>query len=276
LPVRWERLQPLLNRPLDQAEISRLDLAVASVHRAGLYAVLDLHNYGYYYKSRLGSAALPTQALSDIWKRLANHFRQEQSIAFGLMNEPYDIPAEDWLNAANAAVAAIRSAGAKQLILVSGTAYSGAHSWTETLPVGNNGRIMLGLRDPGNNFAFEIHQYLDSDFSGRSPSCENGALALKAIEMMTQWLANNRKRGFLGEIGASSKEECTAALSAILQRIDSDRSSWIGWTAWAAGERWPAEYPFNLQPGAGRSPVLGLLAQAAKATNAQACAGPSQ
>jgi endoglucanase len=276
LPVRWERLQPQLNRPLDQAEMGRLDMVVASIRSAGLWAVLDLHNYGYYNKSRLGSAAVPGPTLADLWRRLANHFRREPFIAFDLMNEPYDLPARDWLDAANAAVAAIRSVGATQLILVSGTAYSGAHSWSEDLPVGNNGRTMLGLRDPRNNFAYEVHQYLDADFSGRSPACENGPSALKAIEAMTEWLANNGKRGFLGEVGASSQTECIAALSAILQQINNDRENWIGWTAWAAGERWPSDYPFNLQPGSGHSPVRDQLALDATATGAGSCEGPLQ
>lgn len=274
LPVRWERLQPQLNKPLDQDELSRLDSTLASIRGAGLHTVLDLHNFGYYNKARLGSDAVPVRAFSDLWRRLARHLEGESSVAFGLMNEPYDLPVQAWLEAANAAIAAVRSVGARQLILVSGTAYSGAHSWTEDLPVGNNGRTMLGVRDPGNNFAYEVHQYLDSDFSGRAPSCENGASALKAIENMSRWLATNRKQAFLGEIGASSRPECVAALSTILQHINENGRDWIGWTVWAAGDRWPSDYPFNVQLGDSQSPVLASLMQSAKTAAAPSCGAP--
>jgi endoglucanase len=273
LPVRWERLQPELNKPLDQAELNRLDSTLGSIRDAGLHTILDLHNFGYYGAARLGSAAVPSRAFSDLWRRLATHLRRESSVTFGLMNEPYDLPAQAWLAAANDAIAAIRSAGARQLILVSGTAYSGAHSWTEDLPVGNNGLTMLGVRDPGGNFAYEVHQYLDADFSGRAPECDNGASALKAVENMSRWLSANRKRAFLGEIGASGRPECVAALSAILQHINEAGRSWIGWTVWAAGDRWPSDYPFKLQLEESPSPVLTSLAR--NAATATSCGSSS-
>ena len=271
LPIRWERLQPQLNKPLDRDELNRLDSTLATIRGAGLHTVLDLHNFGYYNKARLGSAAVPTQALSDLWRRLAIHLKADSSVAFGLMNEPYDLPASTWLEAANAAITAIRSTGARQLILVSGTAYSGAHSWTEDLPVGNNGRTMLGVHDPDNHFVYDVHQYLDGDFSGRAPGCEKGSAALEAIEHMSQWLASNRKQAFLGEIGASSRPECLAALSSILQHVNENGKEWIGWTVWAAGDRWPPDYPFNIQLGAGNSPVLAALTLSAKSVAAPSC-----
>lgn len=274
LPVRWERLQPQLNKPLDKDELIRLDATLASIRGAGLHTVLDLHNFGYYNRARLGSNAVPVRAFSDLWKRLAIHLGGEDSVAFGLMNEPYDLTAQAWLDAANAAIAAVRSVGARQLILVSGTAYSGAHSWTEELPVGNNGRTMLGVRDPDNNFAYEVHQYLDADFSGRAPSCENGASALAAVENMTRWLATNRKQAFLGEIGASSRPECVAALSTILRHINENGRDWIGWTVWAAGDRWPSDYFFNIQPANNKSPVLASLTHSAKAIAGSSCGSP--
>lgn len=261
LPVRWERLQPRLSMPLDRDELARLDTTIAAARAAGLVTILDLHNYAYFNKARIGSDTVPTSAFADVWHRLANHFRRERSIAFGLMNEPYDLPADAWLAAANAAIAGIRAARADQLILVSGTAYSGAHSWTSDLPVGNNGTTMLGVSDPANNYAFELHQYLDGDYSGRSPGCENGSAALAAIERVNAWLTAHDRRGFLGEIGASSRPECVAALEKILDTVNTDRRHWLGWTVWAAGERWPSDYPFNVQPAQPTPSVLAMLAR---------------
>ena len=48
------------------------------------------------------------------------------------MNEPHDQSASAWLGSANAAIAAIRNAGAMQEILVPGSYWDGAGSWTTT------------------------------------------------------------------------------------------------------------------------------------------------
>ncbi len=46
-------------------------------------------------------------------------------VIFGLMNEPHDLPTENWLTAANVAIAAIRATGATNLITVPGNAFTG-------------------------------------------------------------------------------------------------------------------------------------------------------
>jgi len=270
LPVRWERLQSRLNTPLERDELARLDATVATARAAGLTTILDLHNYAYFNKARIGSDAVPVKGFADLWNRLAKHFRGERSVAFGLMNEPYDLPATAWLDATNAAIAGIRAARADQLILVSGTAYSGAHSWTADLAVGNNGVTMLGVRDSANNYAFEVHQYLDADYSGRSASCERAPEALAGIQRVNAWLAANGRRGFIGEIGASDRPECVAALATILDFVNSNPKQWLGWTVWAAGERWPQAYPFNVQPAQPNPPVLAMLAGKVDAANCKA------
>ncbi|MFS9599546.1 cellulase family glycosylhydrolase, partial [Klebsiella variicola] len=76
----------------------------------------------------------------------------------------YDVAATQWLSAANAAISAIRQARADNLILVPGTNWTGAHSWLSDDPERANGAVMLGIEDTANNYAYEVHQYLDSDF----------------------------------------------------------------------------------------------------------------
>ena len=63
----------------------------------------------------------------------------------------------------NGAIAAIRKAGASNLILVPGNGWTGASSWTQNWYGTTNATAMLNIKDPGNNFAFEAHQYLDAD-----------------------------------------------------------------------------------------------------------------
>ncbi|MBZ9936164.1 glycoside hydrolase family 5 protein [Mesorhizobium sp. BR1-1-16] len=248
LPFRWERLQPKLGKPFDPAELAALDETVADATKAGLTVILDPHNYAYYNEQRIGSDAVPTASFASFWARLSAHDRSEPKVVFSLMNEPYDIHAEDWLVAVNLAIAAIRKAGAANLILVPGTAYTGAHSWTKDLPVGNNSKVMAGVADPLNRYAYDFHQYLDADFSGRNAECSGADEALAGIDRVTAWLKANGKRGFLGEFAAADDAACLAAMTKLVTAVDSAKAEWIGWTYWAAGEWWPPDYMFNAQP----------------------------
>jgi endoglucanase len=87
-------------------------------------------------------------------------------VIFGLMNEPHSMATELWLNNANAAIAAIRSTGAENLVLVPGNAWTGAHSWNSNWYGTPNSTVMLNITDSLNNYAYEVHQYLDSNSSG--------------------------------------------------------------------------------------------------------------
>ncbi len=265
LPFRWERLQPRLSEALDPAELARLDEAATAGAAAGLTVILDLHNFGHYAGKMIGSPDVPVEAFVDVWRRMAMHFRDQPRLVFSLMNEPFDMQARDVAAASGKAIAAIREAGAHQLVLVSGTAYSGAHSWESDLPVGNNAREMLAVQDPLDRFAFDLHQYLDADFSGRAAECSKAAEAVAAIDHVGAWLASHHRRGFLGEFAASDRPECLATLKTLVKHVNADPEHWIGWTAWGAGAWWPPEYVFNLQPTqAGERPQMRTLAALAK------------
>lgn len=248
LPFRWERLQPTLGQALSEDELAVLDATVDTMKKAGLVVILDPHNFGYYAGKQIGSPDVSTQDFTDLWRRLAKHYKNDPAIVFSLMNEPYDIQAADWLTIANAGIAAIRKAGADNLILVPGTAYTGAHSWTSDLSVGNNGAVMGGVIDPLGRYAYDLHQYLDTDFSGRNAECSGTDRALAGIDNVTNWLKANGKRGFLGEFGVSEDPACLAAMQTMITHMNAAPEQWIGWTYWSAGDRWPADYVFTAQP----------------------------
>ncbi len=274
LPFRWERIQPQLNGGLDIMELAYLDQTVRRIEEAGLVPIIDLHNYGYYGKKQLGSGELPAEALADVWGRLAEHYRSRPKLVFSLMNEPHDINSADWARIQNVAIAAIRKAGAKQLLLVTGTAFGGAHSWTSDLPVGNNGRDLLGVVDPLDRYAYDFHQYLDADYSGRAPECSAAGNALKAIDDVTTWLKAHGRRGFLGEFAASNKPECLTALRQMAAKVDASPQQWLGWAAWGAGSWWPADYLFNLEPTkTGERPQMKVLIERLKTKRPNATCG---
>ena len=130
LPFLWERLQRTELGPLDAAELGRLDDVVNYATSKGLKIEIEPHNYGYGFGSLIGSGETPNSSFADLWGKLAVHYKSNPDVIFGLMNEPHVQTATEWLSSANAAIAAIRSAGAAQQILVPGSYYDGAWTWT--------------------------------------------------------------------------------------------------------------------------------------------------
>ncbi|PZM12303.1 glycoside hydrolase family 5 protein [Rhizobium tubonense] len=253
LPFKWERLQPVLNQPLDATELQNLKDAVELISENGMAVILDPHNFGYYDKTQVSKAPATDIAFGDFWARLAVEFANQDGVLFGLMNEPHDIKATDWLGAANSAIQSIRTVGARNLILVPGTLWSGAWTWeTDRLGGGSNAEVMLGVKDPLNHYAYEFHQYLDSDSSGTHATCEGAEQAREGLSKVTGWLKKNKKFGFLGEFGAAANDPCLSGLKQVLNLMSENSDVWLGSTYWAAGDWWPADEPFNVQPRAGR------------------------
>ncbi len=264
LPLKWERLQPSLGGPLAHEELARVKETVALIRKAGMAVILDPHNYAYYDKDRIGAGVVEPAALSDFWARMAREFANQDGIVFGLMNEPHDISAPDWLDVANRSIAAIRGEGADNLILVPGTIWTGAATWFNDIPGGSNASVMLEVKDPANHFAYEFHQYMDGDFSGKHPTCEKAKEVEQALLHLSGWLRENGRRGFLGEFGGSSDRACLDGLAAMTGALSANSDVWIGWTYWAAGAWWPPEEPLNIQPRPDREdrPQLGVLTRA--------------
>jgi endoglucanase len=253
LPFKWERLQPVLNQPLDETELQNLKDAVELIGENGMAVILDPHNFGYYDKNQVTKAPATDLAFGDFWARLAVEFANQDGVLFGLMNEPHDIKATDWLGAANAAIQSIRTVGARNMILVPGTLWSGAWTWdSDRLGGGSNAEVMLGIKDPLNHYAYEFHQYLDSDSSGTHATCEGADQAREGLSKVTAWLRKNKKLGFLGEFGAAANDPCLNGLKQVTNLMTENSDVWLGSTYWAAGDWWPADEPFNVQPRAGR------------------------
>lgn len=247
LPFRWERLQPSLNQPFDSAEWSRLRGFVDQVTATGMTVILDPHNYARYRDNLVGSSAVPNTAFADLWSRLATAFRQNPKVVFGLMNEPHDMPTEQWLAAANAAIAAIRATGATNVVTVPGNGWTGAHSWLRNFYGTPNGDVMRGVVDPGNNLVFEVHQYLDDDSSGRSATCTSTTIGAERLAEMTAWLRSNGRRAVLGELGAASNDTCNRAVTGTLEYLKGNADVWSGWVWWAAGPWW-GDYMYSIEP----------------------------
>jgi len=263
LPFRWERLQPSINSEFDATELNRLKTFVDATTTKGVYVLLDPHNYARYFGNLIGSSQVPYAAFTDFWERLADLFKDNPRVIFGLMNEPSNMPTAQWVTGANAGIKGIRDTGATNLILVPGNGYTGGHSWLQNWYAeenpntpelgpngyrrGSNAEEMLNIVDPLNNYAFDVHQYLDSDFSGTDPICVSTTIGSEALASITAWLDTHDKKAFLGEFGAGSDTICLAALSDISSYVNDRPDQWIGWSYWAAGPWW-GDYFSSLEP----------------------------
>ncbi len=260
LPFRWERLQQALFEPFNSTELERMEDFVAYATFKEAHVVLDPHNYARYYDDIIGSPDLPVAAFEDFWSRLATHFKENPNVIFALVNEPHSMSSELWLDDANAAIRAIRRAGAANLILVPGNAWSGAHSWTQSWYGTANSVTMLQITDSLDNYAYDVHQYFDSDYSGATSSCQSETIGSEKLISFTNWARTNGKRGFLGEFGVADNDSCLSAADDMLSFMLENDDVWLGWTWWAAGPRW-GNYRFSIEPNNGDAPQMAVLEQ---------------
>jgi endoglucanase len=247
LPFLWERVQPTLYGGLDPTELQRLVTFVNNATAKGITVLIDPHNYGRYRQQVIGSAAVPHNAFGDFWWRLAMTFKNNPKVLFGLMNEPFGMTTENWVGAANDAIRRIRATGATNVIAVPGNAWSGAYSWMANFYGTPNAQALLQIVDSGNNLVFEVHQYLDTDSSGTSTTCVSPTIGAQRLQVFTDWLRTNGKRGLLGEFAAADNEVCKQALNGMLAYMQTHSDVWMGWSYWLGGA-WASHDPFSIQP----------------------------
>jgi endoglucanase len=124
---------------------------VAELEAAGLYVILDLHVAapGSYQATGIISMADADHA-PDFWRSVAASFEEDRSVLFDLYNEPHDVGWGCWENGCRLSdehvgsyrsagmrelVAAVRSTGAEQPLLLGGLGWSrNLNRWLGHLP----------------------------------------------------------------------------------------------------------------------------------------------
>jgi endoglucanase len=248
----WETLQPKVNTPLDLTDLQRLKTSVKFATSQKLVVLLDPHDYARYYENIIGGSKVSASDFADFWKRLAVEFSDDPYVWFGLVNEPNTMSTQQWFDDANAAIAAIRSTGAKNMILVPGNAWTGAHSWThEDYGGESNAKGVLTIKDPLDYWAIEVHQYLDKDSSGTHDEVVSPSVGSERLKTFVDWCRQNKMRAVLGEFGVPVVRNGAAALNDMLTSMERDSDVWLGWSWWAAGARW-GDYMFTIEPKGGQ------------------------
>ncbi len=254
LPLKWERLQPVLGGSLDSAELNRLIIFLDIAHEKGIYIIPDLHNYGRRGINRvgyiIGTPEVSVNNIKQFWSELADALKAKKNIwGYGLMNEPHDmLQSPTWFDIAQEIINGIREKDMSTSILVGGDHWSSAHKWMEA---SDN---LKNLKDPANKLIFEAHVYFDKDNSGvykNSYDVEETSpfTAVERVRPFAEWLKANNLKGFLGEYGVPGNDvRWMVALNNLMKYM---KDNCINGTYWAGGPIW-VNYPLSVEPENGK------------------------
>ena len=189
---------------LNGAFFSQYDAVTQAALKASTapYVILDLHNYGRWNSGVVGADGPTSAQFASLWGSLAKKYASNPKIMFGLMNEPHDMSIDSFKASLQAAVNAIRAAGAtSQYILLPGTDWTHASSY-----LGTNKNALISITDPAggtDKLVMDFHQYLDQDGSGTNRECVTDRVS-DVWEPAAKDLRATKRKAIITEIGGAS------------------------------------------------------------------------
>jgi endoglucanase len=255
LPVKWEYLQSPSSKiterskapdapiDFDNPNAKAYAALVDGYLKKGLTVIIDMHNYMRYGPDNKiiggGDPAAPSAAdFAAAWGAIAERFKHEPRVIFDLMNEPHEMSTQTILDNYNAALLTIRDAGAKNLVLLEGNGWSGAHSWASPavdrdVPPRSNAQAFFpgAIHDPADHYALSVHQYFDADHSGTKEECVSDYRP--DITALTAYLRGNHLQAIVTELGGPDTANCAADIDQFLAALDP--TLYTGWTGWTGG-----------------------------------------
>ena len=258
LMFTWEAVQSALTGPVPPAEPGYVGYWVDLV--SVVTRLLDRGIYVIVCPWQFNSASEDTDTVydgrsftsadfADFWGKFASAINgvtgNDQRVAFDLINEPHThdqsgnklgdigISLTDWFTCAQAAIDAIRAAGAPNTIFVPGMAYTAASSFTTN----GSATEWLKLTDPQKNTAITVHCY--TGLGSASPTVLRDACLALVI-----WARTNEAKVHIGEIAIDAGENGRTTYCgtfATAQRQWADWNSFclanidvlVGWNWWA-------------------------------------------
>lgn len=204
--VSWQFLvNNKLGGTLDSTNFGKYDQLMQACLATGAYCAIDVHNFARWNGKIIGQDGGPTDAqFADLWTQLATKYKSSTKVIFGLMNEPHDVDITAWAASCQAAVTAIRNAGAtSQIILLPGNNFTSAATFVS----GGSGAALLNVKNPDGTttgLLMDIHKYLDSDNSGNHAECTTDNI--EAFTSVAQFLRENNRQAIVSETGAGSTD----------------------------------------------------------------------
>lgn len=243
-PIKWERLQPVLNKGFDPLYAGLIDKLFTDAAANGIDVLLDVHNYARYRGKIIGSDEVPYSAFRDLNERIAKRWGDRTALlGYDIMNEPYGSADKNWPTAAQAGIDGIRSHDRRNAIYIEGMSYSSSQRW------GWYADKLLDLDDPVDNLVFSAHVYFDPDASGTykgGPASDfDTMVGVKRVEPFVKWLKENYKRGHIGELGIPGDHP--KWLEAMDNTLAYLQENCIPMTYWAAGPSW-GKYKLSIEP----------------------------
>ncbi|KAG9311733.1 glycoside hydrolase family 5 protein [Chiua virens] len=236
LPVGWQYLT--LNQMtgvLNDGQFAKYNMLVEACLSTGAHCVIDIHNYARYDGNIIGQGGPSNEMFAEFWHNIASYWKNETRIIFGLMNEPHDMPdMTTWTNTVQAAVTAVRSAGAtSQIILLPGD------NWTRaaTFVSGGSADLLNTVKNPDGttkNLVMDVHQYLDSDYSGTHTDCVTNNIDA-AWKPLVTWLRAHSRQALNTETGGGNVDSCVEYLTQQIDYQTANSDVIIGYLGWAAG-----------------------------------------
>lgn len=252
LPVNWQALvgNNQASTSLATGLFTQFDNLVKASLSAGAYVMIDLHNYARWNGGIVGQGG-PTDAnFAAVWTLLATKYKDQPKVIFGLMNEPHDVPDNTkWAASVQAAVNAIRAAGAKsQIIALPGNFWAHADDWLN----GNNNPL-LNVKDPATGdkslLVLDVHKYLDGNGSGTSRDCVTDGTDTWA--QLGSFLSKNGYKALISEIGGGNTQSCITNLGKSLNYLASHPDQYMGFAVWSAGS-FDTNYELSITPSNGQ------------------------
>jgi endoglucanase len=235
LPVGWQYLVSSPGGTLNSANFANYDALVQACLNAGAtMCIVDIHNYARWNGAIIGQGGPTNAQFASLWSQLATKYKSNTRVAFGIMNEPHDVDINKWATTVQAAVTAIRQAGATgNKILLPGNDYTSAGAFISN----GSGAALIkvtNLDGSTTNLIFDVHRYLDSDNSGTHTNCVTNNVG--DFQTLGNWLRTNKRQAILTETGGgASDSSCLADVCQELAELNLYSDVYLGWTGWAAG-----------------------------------------
>jgi endoglucanase len=279
VPMHWGYLQPNgTSTPIDQHYFnSYVKPLLETLTHAKVHTILDLHSYmrysefGKQYAGCGSDGPCPDGHLitdpkiyQDIWDQLYQLINKDPSIdqqylMLDLVNEPVNVPGDGVFTIQAAVIKSLRSQGFNGYILIEGNNWSGLHSWTSSW-TDNQGQsysnerlfrrdnfVKNGITDL-TKILINVHQYLDSDFSGTHDSCQADITTTGKdgfnLDDFVSFLQKNELNAIVTEFGVGKDAStCSPILNQFMNYLKMHAATkykygFVGWTIWSTGHGW--------------------------------------
>ncbi|KAK7439865.1 Endoglucanase EG-II [Stygiomarasmius scandens] len=253
LPVSWQFLtNDVLTATLDETNFAKYDDLVQTCLATGANCIVDIHNYARWNGEIIGQGGPSNDIFASLWSNIAQKYASNSKIIFGVMNEPHDVDIDLWAESVQAAVTAIRNAGAtSQLILLPGNNFTSAATFVSN----GSADALAKVTNPDGSttgLIFDVHKYLDYDNSGTNEECTTNNID-DAWAPLAQWLRCNNRQAFNTETGGGNVDSCITLMCQQIAFQAQNSDVFLGYVGWAAGNFQPGSYVLGETPSGGGS-----------------------